>query len=81
MFAANQQFRPHRVNNHFQYNHRNKKKGVIVGGRKTPAESKAIKNKPKRIQMRPKPTATTVPAVPDAAADMGTNSAVDPNSP
>lgn len=65
MFLANQQQhrQPHRVNNHFLYQNRNKKKGVIIGGRKMPAELKATKAKPKRVQIKQKPATVQ----PDAA--------------
>lgn len=83
IYPANQPNRPHhRVNNHFLYNHRNKKKGVTIGGRKTPAESKLTKTKPKRLQIKQKPATglDTLPAQPDVSTQSDSASKSDATS-
>lgn len=83
MFPANQPQRPQRVNNHFLYNNnRNKKKGVIIGGRKTSAETKAAKIKPKRLQIKqkPAPEVTTLPAQSDSNTQSESTSKFDVTS-
>lgn len=82
MYPANQPNRPHRVNNHFLYNNRNKKKGVTIGGRKTPAESKVTKSKPKRLQIKQKPApgVDLLPAQPDASSQSDSASKSDVTS-